>query len=203
MEFPPNPALPSIIRGQHRDIGDFLIDPHEVTWNQLLAALPTYPVPARVTDRDTPVDNVSWDLAVAYAEAVGKNLPSLWELLYVATNRGTTQFPWGNEVPAELSNETWDTQLEPIDQTPTTPAVLALVAGVAEWTTTRQEPIRLPGTDRIFMAADLRSYQIFGRDPLDTQPADNLRIGNHLLFSQTDGMQRPKLGFRCLRRLGE
>lgn len=203
LEFPPNPALPSIIRGQHRDIGDFLIDPHEVTWNQLLAALPTYPVPARVTDRDTPVDNVSWDLAVAYAEAVGKNLPSLWELLYVATNRGTTQFPWGNEVPAELSNETWDTQLEPIDQTPTTPAVLALVAGVAEWTTTRQEPIRLPGTDRIFMAADLRSYQIFGRDPLDTQPADNLRIGNHLLFSQTDGMQRPKLGFRCLRRLGE
>lgn len=203
LQFPENPGLPSIIRGQFRDIGDFLIDPHEVTWAELLAAFPNYPVPARVKDRDMPADSVSWDLAAAYAEAVGKNLPSLWELLYVATNRGTTRFPWGNDVPADLSNETWDTQLEPLDQTPTEPAIHDLLAGVAEWTTTRQEPIRLPGTDRIFMAADLRSFQIFGRDPLDTQPADNLRIGNQLLFSQTDGTQRPKLGFRCLRRLGE
>lgn len=203
LEFPQNPGLPSIIRGQARNIGDFLIDPHEVTWAELLAVFPSYPVPASVTDRDVAVDNVAWDLAAAYAEAVGKNLPSLWELLYVATNRSTTQFPWGNDLPADLSNETWDTQLEPIDQTPTAPAVHALLAGVAEWTTTRQEPIYLPGTDRIFMAADPRYFQIFGRDPLDTQPADNLRIGNHLPFSQTDGMQRPKLGFRCLRRLGD
>ena len=49
-----------------------------------------------VVPKDISVTNVSYAEAKEYCERIGARLPSLVEYLYIASNKGTTKYPWGN-----------------------------------------------------------------------------------------------------------
>lgn len=76
---------------------------------------------------------LSWNAAAHYAEAMGKRLPTEAEFEFAATNRGTSQFPWGND-PALMPA----LGVHPVDDSTGdisgTTALRNLCSNVAEWT---------------------------------------------------------------------
>lgn len=52
--------------------------------------------PSRSTGGNTPVTGLPWDAPEDFCTWIGGRLPSEIEWQYVATNQGTTRFPWGN-----------------------------------------------------------------------------------------------------------
>jgi formylglycine-generating enzyme required for sulfatase activity len=83
------------------------------------------------------VYNITYNEAVAYAEAVGKRLPDEFEFEFAATGGGQLRFPWGNDASL-LSPEQWN--IGPVksvkhDRTQSDPPVYGLFSNVLEWTT--------------------------------------------------------------------
>jgi formylglycine-generating enzyme required for sulfatase activity len=50
-------------------------------------------------DADLPVVYITRPAAMAFCQALGKRLPREAEWEFAASNAGTTEFPWGNEMP--------------------------------------------------------------------------------------------------------
>lgn len=88
------------VPSHERAIVDYYLDVHEVTIGDLRAAL-NGNLPGSLGGRKTlptedfPATGLFFDEAVAYAEKVGKRLPTEFEYEFAATNRGTTIYPWG------------------------------------------------------------------------------------------------------------
>jgi serine/threonine protein kinase len=203
IEFGMQPQYPAVIRGEKRSLPPFLVDRHEVTSEAVLDVFGDYQS-AAVDDLQAPAEMIDWDLAVAYAEAVGKNIPTLWELLFVATQGGTTRFPWGDEFPDTPEGPALWARLAEMDRTSGESSVHGLVMGVAEWTVDRREPVRLPGTATILVPADPNQFYAVGWDHLAEFPAEMIRGIELPPFYSADGRRRwPGLGFRCVRRLSE
>lgn len=51
------------------------------------------------TEGDLPVTFITWNAAVAYCESVGKRLPTEAEWEFAAGRGGSTEFPWGDDMP--------------------------------------------------------------------------------------------------------
>lgn len=77
---------------------------------------------------------VSYDDATAYAERIGKRLPTEWEYELATTKGGTQSFPWGDDV-GKITEWTYGKAGTPAwDRLDTDPPVFGLYSNVAEWT---------------------------------------------------------------------
>jgi formylglycine-generating enzyme required for sulfatase activity len=122
-----------------RSVPSFLLDTHEVTvadYMSVMAASRYVPVAG---DEATPMTDVTWRQALAYAERVGKRLVDEAEFEFAATGNGRARATWGNGVVLEP----WS--LGPIGQPAfdvllTVPPVVGLCSNVAEWTQSRFVP---------------------------------------------------------------
>ena len=103
--------------------------------------------PGRWTSLE-PIRKMSFDQAMAFAEAAGKRLPDESEYEFAATNGGKSSFPWGDD-PKKM--ETWyfgparPERDSAVDRLETDPPVFGLFSNVAEWTSSFGVPYPMPG----------------------------------------------------------
>lgn len=191
-------------------ISEFWIDRREVTYGQILDVFPNWSK-GRGEPLDQPAANVMFDVAVAYAEAVGKALPTAWELLWGASNRGKTRFPWGNSLPTD-PRWTLDYREAEFDQTRDDPPILGLYSGLGEWTVTSVPPLSLEPIDNSDARSNpannnvLDQRAIFGipnapLDRLEMEYDDSSRM-DFFGFWNTNSLS-PKFGMRCIRRVAK
>ena len=123
-----------------RKMSDFYIGEKEVTvahFRQVMNYVPFQmlklfgekPIPD-----DWPVTHVSWSEAVEYCERIGARLPRIDEYSYVASNRGTSKFPWGDDGSVITEWTVGPSATNSFDVTKTQPAVYGLYSSVTEWT---------------------------------------------------------------------
>lgn len=124
-----------------RQVDPFYLDTTEVTvgaykktWggipHQMQDAFPQFPPDFD----DYAVRFVTFDMALGYAESVGKRLPNQFEYEYAATKGGTQRFPWGNEEKPIMPWNLGPVKQPDYDRTDTDPPVYGLYSNVAEWT---------------------------------------------------------------------
>ncbi len=188
-----------------RSVMGFWMDPHEVTYGEFRRVLPVL-VPADLNksqpDDDMPMTMVDFNVAVAYAERVGKRLPEEVEYEAAATDYGTKDFPWGNS--AEKLGE-WKMERVSVltaDKLSTSPPVQGLYSNVAEWTGTwatlypkmREAGFNNPAVqvERIIRGGTLSVLESHP-DPSDWQQGPRMRM----MLNRSE--RRPGLGFRCVR----
>ncbi len=186
-------------RGKSQDVSRFYIDRHEITGNELRTVFPqlTLAVHEHVLDGGIP-----FDIAVAYAEQVGKQLPTIWEMIWAATNRGTTKFSWGDEAPSlSLAAVAANPPLFR-DVTPGVGAIYDLQLGRVEWTATLRGANRSTARGEPATAQASLVYGLLGeigrnqRSAATWAPAAD--SGEFISITQ----QPAHAGFRCVRRLG-
>lgn len=85
---------------------------------------------------DHAISFVSWDLAVIYAESIGKRLPDEVEYEFAATAGGRFKFPWGNNVAPEGEWTLGPVGEPAFDHLDPPGRVMGLYSNVAEWTST-------------------------------------------------------------------
>ncbi|MBL8892869.1 MAG: serine/threonine protein kinase [Planctomycetaceae bacterium] len=194
LEFSPLPTRPFELLNKRKDLGQFLIDNSEVTYRDLLAIFPKFQVQDDV-DLDAPC-SIDWDIAVAYAEKVGKNVPDLWELLFVATNGGTTHFPWGDTfIPTQVTDPT---SLSMIDETQAPPHVRDLVTSRLEWTVNRNFRV-IPEMN--IKIGSLDKFHVFGLGDWSESRLKFIEQSQTPPFEVCDRQQADRVGLRCVRRL--
>jgi formylglycine-generating enzyme required for sulfatase activity len=123
-----------------RYVASFLIDPREMTIGEYQS---NFTLPPALAAKQEPADHamhgLTWSMAMAYAEKMGKRLPEENEYEAAATDYGRTKYPWGEE---DRITE-WGlgkTGLPAFDRTRTTPPVEGLYSNVAEWTVSWAAP---------------------------------------------------------------
>ena len=120
------------------DVRTFLLDSQEVTFEEFLAKMKGKLPERWKADKadlpafDYPVSRQFYDDAIAYAESIGKRLPTHAELDLAATNGGTTTNPWGDEPPPESAAGYQPVGLPDFDRTRTNPPVCNLMTNAAE-----------------------------------------------------------------------
>lgn len=132
-----------------REVTSYYLDVTEVSTGDLVKVFRSGTPESDEATRDSyPAVNVSWHLATAYAEAVGKRLMSEVEYEYAATNLGTTKYPWGDDgdlivewTYGPVGAPAFDTSLL---------GIKGLFSNVAEWTSSVR--IEYPGGKPIFEA---------------------------------------------------
>lgn len=145
----------TVARRHRRRVPPFLLDAAETTVAEYERAIGGRPNWLRASEEnsksrspaDFPLDFVSYDQALDYAERVGKRLPDEFELEFAATLGGTRTYPWGNDLPAEA---TWtlhaadtgdfDVLMAPSAGGGEEVAVRGLFSNVREWTTSWNFP---------------------------------------------------------------
>ena len=153
---------------------------------------------------------VNFDQAVAYAEEVGKRLPTEFEYEYVATNRGRTKYPWGDELSEDTQNPSPDViksnkfgpQGDPeFDRLSSNDSVSGLCSNLAEWTSSKAisynptlADSRLPDQPDVRVARGGNATTLHG-DPSVTPATRNPRFR----FFANRNIIYEGLGFRCVR----
>jgi serine/threonine-protein kinase len=189
----------------------FWIDNHEFTWGQykkqpqiqseqnLLkrASEDNFALPARL------------ELALEIAELLGKRLPTEAEYEYVATQEGTTKYPWGENWPKADSLESPEMAVgDPFgpvgspdfDRVAMYPSVAGLCTNKAEWMMPQFLPSLAGVNSGGFLS--LRQTRIFrggsaatiAGDPRNTPEDRDPRQRN-----EARPLEYPGLGFRCVR----
>ena len=77
---------------------------------------------------------VSFQHAMAFAESIGKRLPSEFEYEFAATNGGTTWYPWGDDSDKIEPWQLGAVKGAAYDVTLGQPPVFGLYSNVTEWT---------------------------------------------------------------------
>ena len=195
-----SPRVPESISFQDVEIPAMAIGTDEVTWDEIQKVWPIQLPPSRVSEY---AGGVPWDVAVAFAEAQGMTLPSVWELQFVATNAGATQFPKNDTEP---DTDLLTPDLEEWDVTNHAPPIRGLLTRMKEWTETPHASLMvddgvlvpIPGVPKIdgeFPAACLTiGDKIFANS--------SLQIPFRLRNEKTKELEPDSsLGFRLVRRL--
>jgi serine/threonine-protein kinase len=98
-------------------VEDFFMDTKEVTnyeYLQFIKKSGRTPPPdwkdgePDPSENDLPVSNISWDDARAYAQSIGKRLPTEAEWEYAARGEEGRTYPWGNDWSPKCSNSKED-----------------------------------------------------------------------------------------------
>jgi formylglycine-generating enzyme required for sulfatase activity len=197
-------GAPILLAPPHRRrVPAFYLDRTEVTVETFNSCLDKPPPEGRKAAQDgkRPVTSVSWDLAVAAAEKLGKRLPGEAEYEYAATAGGTRRFPWGDTADV-LKDNRWafgragEPGYDRLD-TPEGP-VFGLYSNVAEWTSSwvggypGREPAEPLPMARIVRGGPLSAvYAKVGLQGPVHGPRERLTFS--IPTSQ------PGLGFRCAR----
>jgi formylglycine-generating enzyme required for sulfatase activity len=216
-----NPDDRAGIAAHEVNVGPFELDTTEVTVAEYEAAFGDLPPQLSELQPppgpDAPVVHVLHHDATAYAEAVGKRLPTEGEYEFAATAGAKRRFPWGDSEQPLRDGKGWNWRfgdvrgVDDFDHTDTDPPVYGLFSNVAEWTSSfpkvypfpkssslaNRTPPKLPGF------IDMRvvrggTWNTLLRKPVETdikgfhlQPS--LRQSAYLIASH------PGLGFRCAR----
>ncbi len=195
----------------HRKLPPFYLDAREVTWGDLLeldAARQSvvwdhFQRGGETPPRNFPAAPLWHDDAVAFAESLGKRLPTEGEYEFAATAGGECRFPWGNDAE-RITEWTFGPAGTPeFDRVEAGVPVFGLYSNVAEWTASWASayppllddpaslPARSPGT---YIVRGAPASVIEGQPlrPEFTLGPRN-RVGRH------DRTLSPKIGFRCAR----
>jgi eukaryotic-like serine/threonine-protein kinase len=202
------PDLPQHIRR----LADLYVDPTEVTsgeWQQLGRGSSS-----GQQSSASHAARLSYHDALYAAEKLGKRLPTEAEYEYVATNRGRTRYPWGNDDPPaglltlerRLAAEPGAVGEPASDRTQTDPPVLGLCSNAPEWTTTWQSLYPPLAEIRPFVASEASERRVV-RGPAEGDAADD---GGRVLPPWDPRLRRfvhvfpadPKPGLRCVRSAG-
>jgi serine/threonine protein kinase/formylglycine-generating enzyme required for sulfatase activity len=199
-----------------RRIPSFYIESTETTYRKLAERFPnlrgirSYVVfnqrpEDRPTDFDLPAEQIWWDDALWMAELMGKRLMFESEYECVATNRGTTVFPWGDDpTPAKKwlvgSVGVADFDVVQVGNT----RVQGLFSNAAEWTMT--PACIYPRADGKEIGLDVDSADFFvirgGDKPLmeSGEPSERLlQLGSRSRDKAHRNTMIGGLGFRCAR----
>jgi formylglycine-generating enzyme required for sulfatase activity len=135
-------------------IDDLYVGRNEVTCGDFERVMKYLPKELRKlhpqgVDPDLPVTFITWFEAMEYAERTGCRLLTGQEYEFIATNSGTTTFPWGNDVevfPMAKNVIVVDSIRKPtLDTTTLPPGINGLCSNSSEWLWTK--PNFIPGND--------------------------------------------------------
>jgi len=174
--------------GSH-PVQPFLMFDREITQAEFSTAFPQWQGVGG--DPGSPVANVNWDMAVAYAELKGLNIPTVYEFARY----------W------EHVNRNLDTQAGLAAPEPGQP-IPSLLGGIEEWTATPRPQIelKLPNAEsqaaEAVHAGDLNSRAVIkSLDHWDPQQQPPQRLLREFVYFLPVHTTEPRLGFRCIRRL--
>jgi formylglycine-generating enzyme required for sulfatase activity len=163
---------------------------------------------SRLSPKDNePARGIILDLAIQYAELVGKRIPDEGEYEFAATNAGTTSFPWGDDGSVIKDWKIGPTGTPEYDRCSNWPTLCGLYSGVGEWTISWHVPY--PGAEGWTpqMISTLRKQRIVRGAPFwaiagASSPPPGVRTRD-ARFRQgiAPDDARPGLGFRCVRSL--
>ena len=210
----PDGTLP--FRFADRQMPDFFIGEKEVTVGHFRKVMNYVPFQMlkffgeKPPPDDWPVTHVSWSEAVEYCERIGARLPTIDEYAFVASNRGTSKFPWGDNGGVMTNWTIGPPAANSFDVTKSQPAVYGLYSSVREWTqdanvpgipqdSSEGVPTQLPPE---YLLVFHNSRVVVGGDPLDAAGSKTLPSewkGVRAFSSELMGTKIPELGFRvCL-----
>ncbi|HVX61377.1 MAG TPA: SUMF1/EgtB/PvdO family nonheme iron enzyme, partial [Pirellulales bacterium] len=119
-----------------RTLEPFWLDVTEVTWGQFRSAISRnriVPNKHGFHDDDA-MAFLNFAHARAFAESIGKRLPSEFEYEFAATNGGTTWYPWGDDSDKIEPWQLGAVKGAAYDVTLGQPPVFGLYSNVTEWT---------------------------------------------------------------------
>ena len=189
-----------------REVAGFYLDPHEVTVGDFSSNDWTLPsvFEGKVEMEDFAIHTVNWDMAVAYAERVGKRLPDEVEFEAAGTKYGTQKYPWGDSDPDLSTWKIGKVKTDARDRTDTPKPVFGLFSNVGEWTSSwagiypskerEKWGVKNPTIveDRIARGAPQWAMEGKAFDPTEaTEPRKRVVLPKRPF--------RPGLGFRCAR----
>lgn len=155
-------------------------------------------------DTHESAQNPSFNAAIARAEALGKRLPTEAEYEYLATNGGTTVYPWGNRWPSNLrvsaQKESGSTVAPAFDKVTAYPEIVGLCSNKAEWLIPQFVPAIFDRMQRREVTLDL---QVF-RGGSEATIAGDLRLtpkdrSPRFHGEVSDKGEFPGITFRCVR----
>lgn len=183
-------------------VAGFLLDTSEMTIGEYGT---NFTLPPGVENRegleDHAVHSLTWSMAMAYAEKMGKRLPEECEYEAAATDYGRTKYPWGNEEPMG-EWKLGKVGIPTFDRTKTIPPVEGLYSNVAEWMVNwaapypRERNLGLvnPSVHRERVVRGAPTDVIEGRI---VGPTTKYESRQRPAYDQA--VSKPGLGFRCAR----
>ncbi len=184
-----------------RKIPPFRLDCREVTFADF-DRFPRGPRPMIANpDPDAPLARIGFDQCRAWAERVGKRLPS--EAEYEVAASPTGAFPWGKSEEFLPSGGWFKAPTDPaaFDKTQTDPPVLGLFSGVAEWTGTWYQVYPDPlgrKTENLVESRDHRVVRGAPRQWLDNEPVARAITPRDRAVRIRHTFDA-RIGFRCAR----
>jgi serine/threonine protein kinase len=198
--------------GKTHTLQSFLMDSREVTFGQMREQFPDLRI-ARDQPDSAIANRLTFDMALAFAESVGKSLPTFWEYLWAATNQSKTKYPWGDD--AKFAEAYWSqtgvdreknsSAKEDFDRTLSNPSVFGLYSSVGEWTESPAPVFPKIGSQQFTSPTNggnlLMERAVVGmpREILTEQTPQKLRPD--LFEFRTVNFASRFIGFRCVRRL--
>jgi len=164
----------------------------------------SYPALAEPINRDTPIFNIDYADAYAYAKWAGKRLPTELEWMRAAAGNDNFKLPWGNTPELAKANTGADREKSSLVNSPggldgfrgianvdahsdsdVSPFGVKNMAGnVTEWVTISPQLEKLEGED-----AGAQRGGNFGHDRL---------VSNQKRYTYPNYTRKPWLGFRCV-----
>jgi hypothetical protein len=145
---------------------------------------------------DFPVGAASWHEAVAFAESIGKRLPTDAEYEFAVTAGGTQKLPWGDDIE-RITEWTFGPVGTPEwDRLSTNADIGGLYSNVAEWTMSWPRGSLLAGVRR----SDFRIVAGGNTSIIAAKPTrENWSLGPRIRAIAPTNSWNPGLGFRCVR----
>jgi serine/threonine protein kinase len=189
--------------GQTQSVQPFQMMQSEVKWSELKQAWPKLVIPSD-QHGDQPASGLGWDVATAFAELSGMNLPSVWEFKFAATNGGTTAYPGGDEISTDDPFQNWESgKWLDWDRNLSTPPIQGLFSGWDEWTDTPFE-LLLVRDNKLVPALPTAGRGSFPEAwyavATSTAMPDDRLVIEKCLRSIRKELPTPAVGFRLVRR---
>ncbi len=210
VRFPDNPDMNYVLRGVTRNLGSFLIDTDEITFQDMKDVFPKLELPEGF-EPTSAVTGVWMDIVLTYCELSGTNLPTVYELQLVATNGGKTRYPWGDEKAKDMLEDDTGPKETGWDCNQSVPPIVNLYGGNSEWTETpfiefsfdmeNFKPV-VPSDSLAF--SSIHQGSMFPENWLTVSGDANPWIDGDSGFTPCSAKySNPNLGFRTVRRLND